>query len=372
MPQSKPWLIISESGRALAVSAARAGLETLVIDRFADTDTCAVAQQVRQVPGNAAGLVPGEVIKMLDEYEHVDFAGVVVGSGLEAHPEILEQVSARWPLYGNTVETVKCCKDPAFFFSALQELQIAHPSTLMKESADNGNWLLKAEGHAGGRHVSRYLPGTVVPEGYYLQKETSGRTVSAVFLADGVGAILAGMNEIYAAEPDAGDFRYVAAVTLSDEARLREIFRNIIHALTQKFSLKGLCGVDAVVNVDGGVEVLEINPRPTSTFELHEGCDSLFARHILACAGELKEISPPVVTRNRGHRIIYADQSFILPEVSWPSWTTDRPASGKLIDRGEPVCSVHAEEDTSENVLQLLKTRTEHMENLLGLRRLAA
>ncbi len=371
MPQNKPWLVISESGRALAASAARAGLETMVIDRFADADTFAVTTQALKLPGSLSGFDMPELLKALQAYSKTDFSGVVVGSGLEAHPDILDYIDTRWAYCGNPAATVRKCKDSSIFFRALAHLKIAHPRTYTGMAPDAGNWLLKRTGFAGGHHVRRYEQGESIPDGCYLQQEITGGTYSAVFLADGVRSVIAGINRIYAANPAQGDYRYSAAVTLNDDV-LQAAFREIVTELTSQFALKGLCGVDAIMSGGGELLVLEVNPRPTATFELHEHNDSLFMQHIRACAGKLPAIVPQTGRRSCGHRIVYADNSFTLPEFSWPEWATDRPVTGRLIDVGAPVCTVHGVADTPEHVLRLLEERTDQIENIVDQHRLAA
>jgi len=372
MLQNKPWLIIAQSGRALAVSAAGAGLSTYVIDRFGDMDTRAVADQFSLLDRDNKEFNINQLECILKDYSSIEFAGVVTGSGLEAHPSVLEFISRIWPLYGNDAETVNVCKNPVRFFALLDKLYIPHPEIMGGSHIHEGEWLLKQSGGAGGYHISRYVQGGELPGGYYLQEKLEGRSLSVVFLADGRNCQVVGINEIWPVAPEKHDYRYLGAVTLPEfDARLNSELEAITHTLAQALKLKGLCGMDVIIDKHNQCHVLEINPRPTATFELYEHAGSLFNAHILACQGKLQPL-PERDTTYFAHKVIYAVEDFIMPEFNWPTWVTDRPAAGSAISEQSPVCMIQVQAEEIQNVHQLLDTRTQALQQLISMHKLAA
>lgn len=372
MLQNKAWLIIAQSGRALAASAARAGYTTLVLDRFGDMDTRAVASHFHLLEDNKYNKI-NELSDIFNKYSNFGFAGIVTGSGLESYPSVLDFISQHWPLYGNDAETVMACKDPVRFFGLLEKLHIPYPEVACEDHAMDGEWLIKQTGSTGGCHISRYVQGDKLPEGCYLQKKIEGRSMSVVFLADGKNCQVAGINEIWAVAPENHDYRYLGAVTFPEmEVRLYAELEAITHAMAQALKLKGLCGLDVIIDEHGQCYVLEINPRPTATFELHEHNRSLFEAHILACQGKLQGL--PGLEENScfAHKIIYAKEDFIVPEFDWPTWTTDRPAAGREIKKQDPVCMIQIKAPDVQNIYQLLDMRTRALQQLMPMRKLAA
>jgi len=153
MPLNNPYLVIAQSGRALAASASIAGIETHVIDRFADADTKIYALSVQVVNESESGICTDHLRILLDKYNTVPLEGVVVGSGLECQSDILDELDERFRLFGNTTECVKVCKDPNSFFALLQSLGIPYPTISLESLIELEGWLVKKIGGTGGKHI---------------------------------------------------------------------------------------------------------------------------------------------------------------------------------------------------------------------------
>ena len=120
----KTVLIAALSGRALAAAARRAGYVPLVVDAFGDQDTRAQAGAVQCLED--AALRGFRRRKLLDALQALEREGVrpamglVLGSGFEAAPELVEALAKHYPLLGNGAETIARSKNPAAFFPLLQ------------------------------------------------------------------------------------------------------------------------------------------------------------------------------------------------------------------------------------------------------------
>jgi uncharacterized protein len=369
---NKPsYLIAASSGRALAASAHRAGIPVHVVDLFADRDTRRYAHTARVVGTLRNGFDPAWLIERIGQLrQSQNLEGLVVGSGFEDRLELLELLSEHCRLLGNPASTVRLVKDPAYFFGLLERLGIPYPETVQQPPADHHTgWLIKRIGAMGGDHIRLLKPGEIGKPGYYLQRYIEGRPYSVVFLADGKGARIIGYNELWQArgfEPT--PFKYGGAVSLPEmDKGLVDKLTEAIRALVAAFELRGLCGLDLIVDADRRFYVLEINPRPPATFELHEGRVSLFQQHLCACRGSLPAKMPAVeIHEARAHAVLYAARPIeVKEEIDWPVWASDLPASGTSIEQGAPVCTVHARARAPEHAWRLVIERLIWLESKL-------
>ena len=93
MSRNNQFLIISQSGRALAVSAKRAGIDTHVIDLFVDEDTVESTLSNHSVTGFSGRSNSEALIDIVTEYViNNPELRIVVGSGLEECPDLLAQL----------------------------------------------------------------------------------------------------------------------------------------------------------------------------------------------------------------------------------------------------------------------------------------
>ncbi len=192
-----PYLIVAASGRQLAQSAARGGHDAVVVDWFADRDTCAAARAVRRaVSRDELRFDPDTLLQAADELAPgASCAGLVVGSGLEDAPQLLQRLALGRRLYGNEAQVVAATKDPARFFPLLDRLGIAHPDVSLRRPPDTHGWLAKRIGGAGGAHVVPAAAFDAEADGVYFQRREAGRSLSLLFLADGRRAWIVGCSE---------------------------------------------------------------------------------------------------------------------------------------------------------------------------------
>ena len=367
MPQNNQYLIISQSGRALAASANHAGIDTHVIDLFADEDTAEFTLSNTSVTGFSDGNDSKELINIVAEYtnNYADLS-VVIGSGFEQNPELLALLEHRVTVIGNHASIIRQLKNPGIFFKNLEQLALPYPEyfTCVDDSI-KGDFLIKTMGGAGGGHIRHYKNDSSLTSTSFLQAFLRGKNYSATFIADGTVAHVLGFNETWVCKENS-DFTFAGAasnVSLSNE--LRQQVTDAIRRIVALFKLKGLCGLDFIVEESGKYSILEVNPRPTATFELYETQGSLFVQHLAAFQGKITE--PELdQTGSRALGLLYAGKSITIPRLDWPEWVTDRPQAGKQIAIGEPVCTVHAEGLAVEDVKQQLKTRLADLRGSLG------
>jgi predicted ATP-grasp superfamily ATP-dependent carboligase len=357
------YVVIAQSGRALASSAWRAGIPVVTLDLFADWDTRQFSQEAVNV-GGEQGLDAGAVFAALARIEASGrIAGIVAGSGFEDRTGLLQALAERWMLFGNSAEIVRRSKSPREFFKLLAQLGIPHPETVEQPENLTGRWLLKRVGGSSGEHVIPISEDAPHPCDGYFQRYVAGSTYSLVFLADGQRARAVGFNQLWHAEgfPET-PFKYGGAVTSPGLAPdLIEQIEDALQELVPRLGLRGLCGLDFMVDGEGRWFVLEVNPRPTATFELHEQHTNLFRAHLLACQGSLPE-SIPLPDMIQAQALMYARESLEITVHQWLAWSADRPVTGTLIQPGEPICTVFAQGEDASRARRLVLDRLAWLE----------
>ena len=352
-----PFLIVAVTGRALAASAARGGHRTVVLDCFADRDTRELAACRTVVSASGLRLDPRALLR--EARALAPRAPLVYGAGLEGRTGLLGRLAAGRVLYGNRPEVVEQVRDPAHFFPLLDRLGIAHPEVRHARPADPAGWLLKRPGGAGGAHV-RHAGARRPPADAYYQRLERGRTLSALFLADGTRARVVGLNRQWTTTARPGlPFLFggaVGGVRLPQPVE-REI-RARLDTLVAATGLVGLNGLDFILRGTRWL-ALELNPRPTATAELYDGDYSrgLFEWHLRACRGELLD-RPATPRAVRAHAVLHADTAAVAEAgFVFPAWCRDIPVVGTRFQAGDPVCTVHASGADGERAVALLGRR---------------
>ena len=364
MSPASRLLIVAVSGRALAQSARRGGHRPVVLDLFADRDTRSASSFSRRIgiPGTlridparllgaARSLAPG--------------AGLVYGSGFEGRAELIERLSRGRTLFGNTPTALADVRNPARFFALLQRLGIGHPAVRLTRPARLKDWLVKRPGAAGGTGV---IPANAArpARGDYYQRIEAGDSLSATFLADGRRARVLGFNRQWTTPRPGRPYLYGGAVGgLTLRPRLRREIEEALDALVAETGLVGLNGLDFILR-RGRWLALELNPRPTATFELYDPDypGGLFRWHLRACRGELppRAALPRAV---RAHAVVHAITPTDETTMKFPDWCRDLPTRGTRFAAGDPVCTVHATASDVAGAMALLRRRLDAFDRAL-------
>lgn len=366
-------IIISISARALAESASRAGYNVNVIDCFADSDTKLAANIVHQVTYREDGFIESELISRTKEIlADISNARIILGTGFESTPGLIYKLNLLAPTFSNTKETVSKLKDPFILSKLLEKHKIAHPAIQFEKPNSLEGFLIKKTAGQGGTHISRLeQSNSDITNEYYYQEFVDGDVLSVLFLANGKDAKVLGFNQqLISDDFEKLPFLYKGAITLNkNNINNREVIENIVNIITNESRLKGLCGLDYIMKKNGEIVVLEVNPRPPATFELHETLQqSLFDLHLAAFAGELLnvEVKDTKNTRYDAYTILYAKENLLINDrFEWPKWSKDRPQAGSKIQVKFPVCTVHASENSIDKTKALLFNRLSQIETML-------
>lgn len=366
-------LILANCGRSMAESARRGGYQVSVLDAFCDHDTLAVADCWPVSQGFSHLNVDMFLNEMKSIFPHSP-SGIVYGAGLEGASYLLQQLSSRYPLYGNDPAVLDVLRRPQRFFSLLNRLRIPYPEVCFTPPyADiKDKWLIKRAGSCGGQGVAFFDPHhSAADASCYYQRHTHGQVMSVLFIADGERARIIGFNRLRMRASNApAPFLYSGAISqvqLHDSVRHDVI--GIVDKLVGELSLRGVNSLDFILNEEG-VWVIDLNPRPTATLELYEHLieEGWIKQHIRACQGELPVLPIIGSTMTNGHMIVYAPRTLEIPvEMRWPAWIKDRPLPRARITQGQPLCSLFAEDISAEKVEARLAHRQEEILSQIGL-----
>ena len=358
-------LIVAQSARMLAQSACRGGWSPLVVDLFGDTDTRAFARKSALLDSLTLPAVATACKSLAAEP-----IPLVYGSGLDNHPEWVAALQRDYDLYGNTPETLAAIRNPEHFFSRLEALDIPFPETRFSPPCPPGDWLVKSACGEGGMRVAFVANFHGDPSGRdYFQRFAPGLSCSLLFVANGKTMRPTGFNTQLTIPLANQPFLFSGAINDAPlDVSERLAATNIAATLTREFGLVGVNSLDFVAGATG-ILVLEVNPRPSATAQIHDHRfpNGWLDAHIRACQGELTETSP-MTHEISGFRIVYAaTDTFIDDRMVWPDFCADLPSPGSKIPAGRPVCTVLATGPDRDSVLLALSERVFAICQRLGL-----
>jgi predicted ATP-grasp superfamily ATP-dependent carboligase len=371
-PEHDRIVILGASGRAAAVSAAAAGLEVHAADLFGDLDLLAVATSFQSACPYPAGLATAAAA--------CPPAPWLYTGGIENHPDLIAAIAAHRPLAGCDAAAVRRVRDPDLLVAALRGIGLAMPATRRSPRGlpGDGSWLVKPLRSAGGHGIRPWVGqdlAAATAERVWQQR-VAGTSWSVAYLLAGDGGRLLGASRQLTGRRwcRAGPFAYCGSLelfTTSLEADPLDSLRRLGDLLAGPLGLRGLVGVDLVIDARGRPHVIEVNPRPTASMELIERASGLplIAAHLAACG-----LGPPARARPRGPRgnwskaILFADRPLAIgaeavaalrtaaggPRHGWPL-LADIPTPPQQIPAGRPVCTLFAHGGSPRESLQQLR-----------------
>ena len=120
---------------------------------------------------------------------------------------------------------------------------------------------------------------------------------------------------------------------------LNDEMKDTSEDLIKQFNLIGSNGVDYILDKDGKLKIIEINPRFQGTYELVENSldINLLDAHIKACEGEIIDIPNP--SQYSIKKIIYARKQVNIGNLNIPN-VYDIPYEGVKIEKDQPLVTI--------------------------------
>ncbi|MEO8881680.1 MAG: ATP-grasp domain-containing protein [Gemmatimonadaceae bacterium] len=348
-------LLAGVSVRALAESAARAGVRVTALDAYGDLDLRRIADVVA-IPRDGSGVFDqGAVARASRE---IDASTVAYVSSFENAPDAVELLARGRTLLGNVPAVLRRVRDPLALARALPRLGVQTPAVRASAPAavSTAGWLLKPRRSGGGHGIVRWTRGMPVPRTSVVQERIRGAAGSIIFVADGAELFPLGLTRQLSGDAAFGarGFAYCGSILEPHRPTLLASATELARSVTREFALRGVCGIDFIARGDEPF-VLEVNPRPTASMELVERAAgrSIWLAHVAGCTGALPTLqSAPGdgIALAYGKAVLYARQTVVLGDTT--RWLDDDdvrdiPAPRERIAQGSPICTIFASGRTS-------------------------
>ncbi|WP_237151901.1 ATP-grasp domain-containing protein [Oryzibacter oryziterrae] len=364
----RPVLVVAQSARALAAAGRRAGQDIVTIDFFADDDTQALALEAVRYEGDwGEGFRADRLLPLIEAVaaRRGPLAGVVLGSGFEDRPEVIDIIAKSYPLFSMTGAAVQAVKAPEVLSEACRELGVPFPE-VAREVPDAGCWVVKKVGGTGGVHVTVRSHGPIEHDAY-AQRYVAGCQMAALCLGSGDSAVVIAFSEQWPDPTPEMPFRFAGVlgpVALAE--RTAAEVAGAAKGLARRFGLRGLFTLDLMVG-DGEWWLTEINPRIGASIDVLDHFEvPLFAAHVAAFQDKPVVIGAGDATI-RASQVVFANASVrVITVDDWPEWVRDRPKFGSSIEAGAPVATVVAEAPTAAECRRLLDERARWLKTIAG------
>jgi hypothetical protein len=348
-------LIAGVSVRALAESAARAGVNVIALDAYGDLDLRRIARVVA-IPRAGDGRF--DQMHVARASRSIDAGAVAYVSSFENAPDAVETLARGRVLLGNSPAVLRRVRDPLALARALPKLGAHTPAVRASPppASDATRWLLKPRRSGGGHGIVRWARGMAVPRSSIVQERIRGTAGSIIFAADGAHIVPLAITRQLSGDPafGASGFAYCGSIL---EPHQPELFANaseLAARIAREFSLRGVCGIDFIAR--GTIPyAIEVNPRPTASMELVERAtgQSVWLAHVAGCTAALSNSSHAAGDSSslaHGKAVLYARRPVVLGDTT--RWLADDdvrdiPAPGERIARGSPICTIFASGRTS-------------------------
>jgi uncharacterized protein len=297
--ETRRVVLVGGSVRAAAQDAKRGGFSVTAVDRFGDCDLRQACQEWIVYDSRGAWLHTATT----------NFPSWIVPAGGFQWPKALtdatdDSVSASLERVAYPrLRELQRLNSPTWLAQMATDVGIRFPETRGWEQGKwvtlagirgSDRWLWKPKEHAGGLDISFAGDDQAPREGFYLQNWIRGKPLGANFIAfrtaSGVKAklldVFGGLT--YRRHP-VHRFVYGGSYgPLVLPMHTVESLRALGQAIAEELPMVGLFNIDAIEEHDGGLALLEVNPRYSASMELlatNAGEPETFVSHA-------KELSP--------------------------------------------------------------------------------
>ncbi len=310
---------------------------------------------------------PRGILKLLEDAPAE--AKVLLAGGLDGEADLLKAVGFEYPFISSPPEAVRKVRWPTALATIPPTPGITHCKTLTSISFMRRLWrlafgsfgktryLIKPRASYGGQDIRRWRPGQAIDATHYLQQYVTGMPVSAVYHCDGWSSILLGATEQLIGEPcfGASEFGYCGSIgPLQVSERAREAMSHLGVVLTQRFDLRGVFGVDMVMDFKGNLWPVEVNPRYNASVELIEKITGVHA--LSPGDGSRRDKAPRAAIH--GKAVVFAKKAGDAPDL-YEHFSKDQiadvPEVGRELRQGAAVCTLFASGTSRDDCYDKLK-----------------
>lgn len=345
LERPKLLLVVAQSGRMLAQSAAREGYLVRVADCFGDSDTLSVADRyLKLLPLDK--ITNPQWLQTIINLSDGQPCSLICGTGIERFYPMLAELPEHIKFTGTCLASFQQICAPEQWTALLDQLNLPHPpTTFNKDLPLNGKWLAKSAAAWGGTHVVDAHSITEQTDVYY-QQQINGISASVLFLANGSDFHVLLLNQQFNVNTELNNFglQGISNHLQLDEIQQQDIF-SALQKLTLHLNLSGLMSLDFMLDSSGKIFLLEINPRPTASCQLLPTDFPIIHWHLMSKDGVMPKTNLELPIKKQLLWFCFAAEKIIIPEnFDWPDYCYDLPVAGSTIDKGGIICSLLLEQ----------------------------
>ncbi len=387
-------LVVGIDTGSVANSAKKAGYNVCVADYFGDSDLRSICSDyksiIRQKPGNSSGRIESRfrtkafltIAEALSK--KCTIHAIILSSGLDDDFLTLNKLSRLAPILGNSVQAIREVRERGKPFDELTRLGIDCPKTIIVNNLDEAEAaatiigypvVMKSTGSFAGMYI-RFVANpneirkafsdiNTLRKGTMIQEFIDGTHASISFLSTKndveiltINEQLLGLDFVFSPRP----FGYcgnIVPLNVSDSVFTK--CEDLTRKIALHFGLQGSNGIDIVISDENRPYVIEVNPRFQGTSECVERVlgINLVEAHANACLhGHLPQVEEKAsiyCTR----LILYAPERVRSPDIAGSIEVRDVPLAETIIEQGEPLCSILAEESSRDSSFNKARTLAE-------------
>ncbi len=373
------FLTVGVNMRDVACSIKRAGHTSFSVNYFNPVDLGSCAEKIRPFLGKdriTADYISDDqgswktflvenALEIL-ESESIDYIVPRINS------DLIDPLKKYAPILGNSLEELEVLRDKWQCYKAASKQGLNVPKTELVTGSlkpanlsfplvlkpirgsrgigihrvDDKEQLAEVMSEKGteGRHI---LQQCIDGQSFNINFLSDGKTVVPIFVSrqlfeDSEGLVYSGNVGPVSVE-GMDDFIYECASFLS------------------RFNLRGTLGVDFMVNSEGEIYLIEVNPRIQGSFEVIEASlgINMFEHYFKAWRGEFPDVA--ATERYAGKKIVTAVRDCRAPKLGGLEFILDIPHEGAFIGAGEPICTVVATGASEGKVEAKIRDRTNYI-----------
>ena len=358
--QSNPSVIaVGYSVRALVEACAHAGLESVAVDHFGDSDTRYYAKdrwiefkitEQGRLSSDTRYALQAATTELLRAGKSVVF---LLAGGMENLGGAVEQLREIASVLGPTEVQRRALRNIEFLYSIARAANLSTPQLRLGETRGS-NWLWKPSASAGGLKIVRNARAGADRGSGYWQEYIRGEQIGVSCLLDHDGCRILGATSSFDAAEWLGPSEFIyrgsfGPIALSTDCHSQ--IECLCGHISTRTGYRGWLQFDFIRDERGALWLLECNPRWTAGMEIFlfiSGANPV--REIL----QSNNLSAWAPTRVQGGEfacfakaVVYATHPInltdkLIGKLEYVEELADRPHAPQLIECGHPIATVRA------------------------------
>lgn len=364
--------VIGFNARPIACSVKKLGGRVFVSDYWGDGDLPPCVEEWVSVLNPQPGYRQRKILdqpmqkylveNFLEYFNNLQLDHVLIGGGFDDSTEYLDIIEEKYRITGNSSKQIEQARNRDKILPLAEEAGFQIPLQISVKSLEGARAAAEEIGypcvirpvHSGGgfgihlihndSQMQEYFARNTSTEERIIQQMIWGRDGSVSLLSTGDDAKTLSIQGQMIGFPSAGlncSFGFCGNyIPFILESKIQKKIHNAGESVVSQLGLIGSNGIDYVVDKEGGIWFMEINPRFQATLEMLEEASSISVTqmHVEACKGQLPTEIPKFQPACK--MIVYSRKDGLCPDLTKFPSTVDRTPEGVRLKKGDPICSI--------------------------------